>query len=98
MSSNPRSLWIPSITTGVLTWVCLAGPIATATAQDRSTELTVVADKVRSQRIPCNNPSSAQRVEAQSAPNQTVYLLKCEGVTYRVLLIPDQAAEVSRVD
>jgi hypothetical protein len=52
---------------------------------------------VRSQGFPCSNPSSAERISAESAPNQTVYLLKCEGMTYRVLLIPDQGAQVTRV-
>ena len=97
MNCNLRSLLIPSITTGVLTSVCLAGPIATATAQDQSTALTIVADQVRSQGFRCNNPSSAERIAAESIPNETVYLLKCEGITYRVVLIPNQAARVTEV-
>ena len=97
MNCNRRSLSIPSIITGVLTSVCLVGPIATATAQDQSTELTIVAAKVRSQGFRCNNPSSAERIVAESVPNETVYLLKCEGITYRVVLIPDLAAIVTEV-
>jgi hypothetical protein len=98
MNCNRRSLWIPFITTGVLTSVCLAGPIATAAAQDQGTAVRIVADQVRSQGFRCNNPSSAERIAAESIPNETVYLLKCEGVTYRVVLIPDQAAKVTGVD
>ena len=97
MSYNPGSSWNSPITTRILTAVCLTGPIATATAQDQSADLRIVADQVRSQGFACNNPSSAERIEAESAPNKTVYMLKCEGVTYRVVLIPDQGAEVTEV-
>ena len=97
MSYNPGSSRILSITTGILAAVCLTGLIATALAQDQSADLRIVADQIRSQGFACNNPSSAERIEAESAPNKTVYLLKCEGVTYRVVLIPDQAAEVTKV-
>jgi hypothetical protein len=77
--------------------VSLAGPFATATAQDQSADVRIVADQVRSQGFPCDNPSSAEPIEAESAPNHAVYLLKCESVTYRVVLIPDQGAEVTEV-
>lgn len=98
MDCNRALLQISSIGAGVFMSICLAGTVATATAKDQDTAATVVADQVRSQGFPCKNPSSAERIEAESAPNQTVYLLKCEGMTYRVLLIPDQAAEVAKVD
>ena len=95
MGCELTSLRIRSITGAVLTSICLAGGIATAAAQDQST--TIVADQVRSQGLTCNNPSSAERIQAESAPNHTVYLLKCEGITYRVVLVPDQGAEVTEV-
>ena len=95
MKYNPASLRA-SIAGGVLALICLAGAIATATARDDST--TIVADQVRSQGFACTNPSSAERVGAESAPNHTVYLLKCDGVTYRVILVPDQGAQVAEVN
>ena len=95
MKCNPTSLW-PSIAGGVLASICLAGAIATATAQEEIA--TIVADQVRSQGFPCRNPSSAERLGAESAPNHTVYLLKCEGVIYRVTLVPDQGAQVAQVN
>ena len=55
MNCNPGSLWIPSIAAGVLASVCLAGPTATATAQ--GADVTIVADQVRSQGFPCDNPA-----------------------------------------
>jgi hypothetical protein len=96
MKCNPASLRASSLASGVLASICAAGAIATAAAQDQST--AIVADQVRSQGFPCSDPSAAERVSAESAPNHTVYLLRCEGVTYRVLLIPDQGAQVTRVD
>jgi hypothetical protein len=97
MNRTLRSLRILSIATGVITSVGLAGPIATAIAQDQNADLRIVGDQVRSQGFACSNPTSAERIEAESAPNKTVYVLKCEGVTYRVVLIPDQAADVTEV-
>ncbi|MER9565111.1 NAD(P)-binding domain-containing protein [Mesorhizobium sp. M0571] len=96
MDCNLELLWIPSTSAGVIISICLAGTVATATAQ--GTVATIVADQVRSQGFACKNPSSAERIEAESTPNQTVYLLQCEGITYHVLLIPDQAADVAKVD
>ncbi|KQU80159.1 hypothetical protein ASD12_12240 [Mesorhizobium sp. Root102] len=98
MGCNRALLRISSIGAGVFLSICLAGTVATATAKDQDTVTAVVADQVRSQGFPCKNPSSADRIEAESVPNQTAYLLKCEGTTYRVLLIPDQAAEVAKID
>ncbi|UVK40708.1 hypothetical protein LHFGNBLO_002213 [Mesorhizobium sp. AR10] len=105
MGRNLGLLWIPSTSAGVIISVCLAGTVATATARGtvatataQGTVATIVADQVRSQGSPCKNPSSAERIEAESAPNQTVYLLKCEDMTYHVQLVPDQAADVAKVD
>ncbi|MER8447650.1 NAD(P)-binding domain-containing protein [Mesorhizobium sp. M1066] len=96
MKCNLELLRIPSASAGVIISICLAATLATATA--KGTVATIVADQVRSQGFTCKNPSSAERIDAESTPNQTVYLLKCEDMTYHVLLIPDQAADVARVD
>jgi hypothetical protein len=98
MNRKPGSFWISSITIGALIAVGLADSIATTAASDQSDVSTIVADQVRSQGFPCGNPSSTERIAAESAPNQTAYLLKCEAVTYRVVLIPDQAALVTRLE
>src|SRR5262245_34204909 len=97
MSSFPRSSWIRSFAIGVLAGMSFSLSCATATAQDKNADVTIVADHVRSQGFTCNNPSSVERIEAESMPNEPVYVLKCEGVSYRVRLVPDQAAEVSEI-
>jgi len=72
-------------------------PSAYAVAQDAALDVTVVADQVRSQGHSCTNPTSADRLAGESSPNEPVYLLKCEEATYRVRLVPDQAAEVTEI-
>lgn len=67
-----------------------------ALAQD--TDVSIIAAQVRSQGFACDNPTGAERVADDSAPDQEVYTLACDGVTYRVKLIPDMAAEITKVD
>jgi hypothetical protein len=42
----------------------------------------------------CKNPISVERIEAGSRPDEPLYVIKCEGASYRVRLIPDRAAEI----
>lgn len=63
-------------------------------AQEESSQLEVIAAEVRRQGFECKNPMSVERIEAGSRPDEPLYLLKCDGASYRVRLIPDRAAEV----
>lgn len=96
MKRDRLRLPISLIATGALAPAGLVVAIASAMAQDDVAVL--VADQVRSQGFVCAKAISAERDEAASQPNQTVYVLKCEGATYRVVLIPDQAAMVTKVE
>jgi len=96
MRRDRTSAWIPFIAASALVSACLASSVVGSMAQDSVTG--IVADQVRSQGFPCDNAVSAERVEAESTPNETVYLLKCETATYRVVLIPDQAAKVTKAE
>lgn len=58
----------------------------------------ILAVQVHKQGKPCDKPQSAERDEAQSKPNETVWILKCEGVSYRVHLVPKMAAVVERME
>ena len=69
-----------------------------ANAQEVNVEMTVLADQIRSQGFDCNNPVSAERVAAEFVPDVPVYVLKCDNANYKVRLVPDQAAEVSRIE
>src|SRR5262245_8942542 len=82
---------------------CLASTVlfalfSSASAQDQEVEVTVLADQIRSQGFACDNPTSAERVAAESAPDVPVYVLKCESGTYKIRLVPDEAAEVTKVE
>jgi hypothetical protein len=43
------------------------------------------------------NPFPTRDAQA-SKPDEEVWLLRCEGASYRVRLIPDMAARVERID
>jgi len=75
----------------------LTGAAPMAWAQ-QETPVDIVATQVRSQGYECQNPSSAQFLEGESKPDQAVYVLACDGVKYRVTLIPDEAARVEKLD
>jgi len=71
--------------------------ISQVMANDSSAILEIVADQVRSQGFACSSPVSAEKVEAESQPDQAVYILTCDGVKYHVHLIPDQAAQIQAI-
>jgi hypothetical protein len=72
--------------------------LTSANAQSESVEVTVLADQIRSQGFTCDNPISAKRIAAESVPEEPVYLLKCESAIYRIRLVPDQAAKVTKIE
>ena len=58
------------------------------------TPTEIIAAQIRDQGYECVKPQSAKRDVAQSAPNETVWVLDCENGSYRVTLVPDLAAKV----
>jgi hypothetical protein len=58
----------------------------------------VIAAQIRIQGHECNKPLSAERDQAASQPHETVWMLRCDNGNYRVKLIPDLAAEISKID
>ena len=60
-------------------------------------QVKIVADQVRAQGHACNSAVSAELIEAESEPDQPVYLLTCDNAAYKVRIIPDMAAEVTVV-
>lgn len=57
----------------------------------------IIAVQIRKQGFECKNPLSAERDPAASKPDEAAWILKCEGVAYKVQLIPKQAAKVERL-
>jgi hypothetical protein len=70
--------------------------ITGSVAQAQETDLNIVADQVRSQGFRCN-AISVEQVAAESSPGSNVYVLKCDGVTYRVRIIPDEASQITEL-
>jgi hypothetical protein len=58
----------------------------------------IIAAKVRLQGFACDKAVSAERDRAASRPNEAVWLLRCEGNSYRVRLVPNMAADVQSMD
>jgi hypothetical protein len=70
--------------------------ICSANAADE-TPTDILAARIRDQGYECLKPQGAKRDAAQSAPNETVWLLDCESGSYRVTLVPDLAAKVEQL-
>jgi hypothetical protein len=87
-----------SATAFLVTLAALAELSTSAVSQQERVEKTIVGDQVRSQGYACNNPVSAERIAAESNPDEPVYLLICETATYHVRLVPNQAAQVIKID
>jgi hypothetical protein len=66
-------------------------------AQTPDADLNIIADQVRSQGFACS-PVSAEHVAAESSPGNEVYVLRCDGVSYRVQIVPDQASKITKLD
>lgn len=66
-----------------------------ATLNEKSKD--IIAVQIRKQGFDCNNPENAVRDEAASKPDAEVWTLTCEGVSYRVKLVPDMAADVEKL-
>ena len=85
-------LFLASTLAGVLLW------LACLPTEAQSSQAEVIAAQVRRQGLTCNNPISVERIEVGSRPDEPVYLLKCGNASYRVRLVPDQAAEILTED
>src|SRR5262245_6625058 len=62
------------------------------------TPAEIISDQIRRQGYACDEPRHATRDRQASRPNETVWILRCNTITYRVILVPDMAARVERVD
>jgi hypothetical protein len=70
----------------------------TASYAQSEMPVDVIASQLRRQGMPCTSPQDAVRERKESAPNATVWLVRCDEGLYRVTLVPNMAARVERVD
>ena len=64
--------------------------------QDRDRDVDIIAAQIRRLGFICKDPGAAELIES-GTPHQKTYLLRCEGIDYRVRLIPNRAAKVTEV-
>ena len=86
----------PGLLTGLLLTLSLSSQLAIA--EDVESPKDDIAAQIRAQGYACDQPQSATRDAQASKPDEEVWLLHCEGTSYRVRLIPDMAAQVERID
>jgi hypothetical protein len=94
MSRHPSaSLWI------IAAMLCAGAACAqdTAPVQEESPR-DIVADTVRSQGYPCDQPERATRDEAASLPDQAAWVLECANARYWVRYDNDEPAEIRQLE
>lgn len=81
----------------LLALVAAAGPAAVAGAGGGEDPKDIIAVQLRKQGFPCENPESAVRDTKDSRPDEPVWMLKCANASYRVQMVPGQAAKVEKL-
>jgi hypothetical protein len=66
-------------------------------AAEGETPKEIIADQIRCQGFSCKDPQDATRDPEHTKPDEAAWVLTCENVTYRVILIPDMAARVEQL-
>jgi len=89
---NPRSvLTAAGASTLLVTAFAAAAPARSETPD------SIVATQLRVQGYACEEPSTATRDRRASRPDEVVWILRCKNADYRVELIPDMAARVTKL-
>ena len=58
----------------------------------------VISAQLRKQGHTCANPKNAKRDSEASTPHEAVWTIECENAKFRVKLVPDMAAEITKLD
>jgi len=95
VSASLRMLLVP-----IVSFVTATAPAVVQTSADATGDVAadIVAKQIRKQGYACQEPSSAKRDLGASKPDQAAWILTCKNATYRVRLVPDQAAKVEQID
>ncbi len=94
MRSHPSApLWT------IAAMLCAGGALAQdKTPADEESAKGIVADTVRSQGYPCDQPKRATRDEAASLPDQAAWVLECGNARYWVRYDNDEPAEIRQLE
>ncbi len=87
---------------GLLSLAAVAAAIPAAaqseSSSDDSAAEPIVAAQLRAQGYQCDDPHNAEPDKDASSPGEMAWILTCDNATYRVKLVPDQAAQVEQID
>jgi hypothetical protein len=86
---------VPADAAAAVALTCLSG--LAALAQESETPAGIIAAHIRTQGYACSQPISATRDRQASTPNEAVWVLRCQNARYRVRLVPDMGAQVTRL-
>ena len=95
--SNGLHLRWPGLLGALLMTLCLSTQLVIGEDAGQSPKVDIAA-QIRAQGYACDQPQSATKDAQASKPDEEVWLLRCEGASYRGRLIPDMAARVERID
>jgi len=85
-------------TAGLVLLSLVTGLAGAALADDAPPAMSIIADQVRSQGFACDTPQSAKHDAQASKPGEDVWTLACDNGSYRVTLIPDEAAKIEKLN
>jgi hypothetical protein len=85
-----------SISLALLALIINATVVFEVAAQETAKELLAI--QIRDQGQRCDKPVSAKRDAKRSKPDTAVWVLRCENRSYRMILSPDMAARVQRLN
>ena len=90
---------LPALALSVMATITLGAfaQLSPARAEKLEVSKDIIAVQIRKQGFECENPESAERDEKASQPDSEVWILRCEGMSYRVQLVPNMAAKVERL-
>jgi hypothetical protein len=63
----------------------------------QETPAATLAAQIRDQGYACDRALSAVRDAGRSKPDEAVWILKCQNGAYRIRLVPDLAARVTKI-
>ena len=65
---------------------------------DNTVAATIVGTQLRAQGYRCDDPHKAERDPDASDPGNQAWVVVCDNAVYRVRLVPDQAAQVEKIE
>lgn len=65
---------------------------------DNTVAANIVGTQLRAQGYRCDDPHKAERDPDDSDPGNQAWLVVCDNAVYRVRLVPDQAAQVEKIE